>query len=112
MNKNSLILLIVLLLTGAFLIYRNYLDDKMLENFHTTFGILTNKKDGEAVHGTASGEFEYNIKGVKYKFTESGNFLFLNLGDTVLIKYAKKDFKVAKVIDKYYMQKHSHLSNK
>ena len=108
-KKKNEIVLVLLLLIGSFLIIRNNYEEKTLLNSRKTTGVLIKKKDGKAVHGTACGTFEYYVAGKKYKFTEGGNYSFINIGDTVLIKYAKKNKSIATVIDKYYMKKYKYL---
>ena len=112
-NKiNSGIGLAIIISIGVFLIIRNYRDSKLLLNYNKTIGILIEIEEGKGVHQTAYGKFKYNEKNNEISFTQSGDFSFMKLGDTVLIRYDKENNKVAEVLDKYYMKKYKKLKKR
>ena len=50
--------------------------------------------------------FSYSIDGKKYDSNQYGKFIYLEKGDTILIKYSNSDPFVAEIIDPCYMNKH------
>jgi|SRR6218665_203527 len=112
MNKKiKLIVVTLFVLMGLFLIF-DYIkedkDERLLKNSSVTTARLIKKKSG-AVKSPKSGIFVYEVNGKEYEFYQAGNYLFMQLGDTVLIEYAKKDPSVARVKDKFYMRKYKYL---
>jgi hypothetical protein len=98
---------------GCFIVYtfiREKKDNQLLEKSIKHFAILI-EIDGGNTHSPSSGDFKYKIDSKEYEFNQSGDYSFMQVGDTVLIEYAIKDHSVARVIDKYYMQKYKHLKN-
>jgi hypothetical protein len=83
--------------------------ETLLKNSNSTFGILVRQyskgKNPNAV-------FTYKVKDKIYEFNQIGNYTNFKKGDTVLIEYAIEDPSVARVVDKYYMQKYKHLKEK
>lgn len=87
--------------------------DRLLKNNNRTFAILIHSHDGTAVRAISYGVFIFRDKdNKKIKFEVSGDYTKLEIGDTVLIEYAVEDHSIARVIDKYYMQKYRHLKEK
>lgn len=83
-------------------------DDKLLENNIEHFAILIKINEGNT-HAPSSGDFKYKIKNKEYEFNQSGDYKFMQVGDTVLVEYAVEDNSVARVVDKYYMQKYKKM---
>ena len=80
---------------------------KLMQHSKITFGFLI-EEDHSSLnfqHGT----FKFQVNGKIQVFDYSGDFSYLSKGDTVLIEYAIEDPTVAKVKDRYYMQKYRHL---
>lgn len=99
---------------GVFIIYsflKEKKDDELLENSIEHFAILIKINEGNT-HAPSSGDFRYKVKNKEHEFNQSGDYKFMQIGDTVLIEYAIKDNSVSKVVDKYYMKKYRHLMNK
>lgn len=53
----------------------------------------------------------FTVNGKDYEFYSDYDYLDMSVGDTVLIEYAISDPNVAKVIEKYYMQKYKNQKN-
>lgn len=96
----------------VFIIYtalRESKEEELLQDYKTTTAIIT-KMSQSVYKSPASGDFKYYVDGRMYKFSQPGDYYkYMSIGDTVLIKYAIKDHNVARVIDKYYMQKYLYL---
>jgi hypothetical protein len=116
MKKNKITFNQILILLGiagmmGFIIY-NYTKEKkanvLLNDSVQVPAILIEKNEGNT-HAPPSGEFKYKVGRRDYSFTESGKYGDIQVGDTVLIKYAVKDPSVASVVDKYYMNKYQDL---
>jgi hypothetical protein len=84
-------------------------DDKLLEDAIETKGVIVKIHTPKVIHGSYYGVFSYSVNNKNYSFDERGDFSLLNLKDTVLIIYSKKDHSVARVKDKYYLEKYKHL---
>jgi hypothetical protein len=108
-SKSTIIIAFVFVLVVFITFYRIYRDNQLLSDYEIGKAVLVEVQNKGGVHGSASGTFKYTYGNKKYTFTESQSFSFLNLGDTVKIKYSVKDPSVAKVIDKYFMKKHNNL---
>ncbi len=74
------------------------------KNFKKTLAIYDDYNN--SVKGKPFSNFYFYLKNTKIKFEEDGIYDFLELGDTVLIKYSIEDPNVAEVIDFCYMKKH------
>ncbi|MNJ86056.1 hypothetical protein D3C87_35390 [compost metagenome] len=95
-------------LIGIFIMYtflKEKRDDRLLENSVEHFAILIEINGGNA-HSPSSGDFKYKVNNEEYEFNQSGDYKFMQVGDTVLIEYAVEDHSVARVVDKYYMNKY------
>lgn len=89
---------------------RNYYNERALEGeTGKCIAILIDIRSGEGVRQTATGTYKYLVNGRKYEYEENRNFNDLSIGDTVLIEYSIEDPSVARVVDKYYMQKYKNL---
>lgn len=109
-GTNTMAVLIFILI-GIFIIYtflREKKESSLLMNSKTGIAILI-EINGNA-HAAASGDFRYKVKSKKYEFNQSGDYSFMQIGDTVLIEYAVDDCSVARVVDKYYMSKYHKLN--
>lgn len=107
MQHNSVILGIVFLFSSLFIgLFLNIRREKLLSNSQTTIGYLVEEYNGGK---NPRGTFIFRIGKKKYIFDYIGDFSYMNKGDTVLIKYSIEDPSVARVIDRYYMQKYKHL---
>lgn len=87
-------------------IYFQLKREEKLENTQDSIAIIINK--GKTTRGGATVYFEVNSERFESKIW-GGDYSFLNIGDTILIKYAVEDPELVQVIDKYYMQKYKHL---
>lgn len=102
---------------GAFLIffliqwYLENRENRLLKKYYKTLAIVLEVHKPEVIHGSHTGTFQYKVEGKVYVFTQIGDYTLLKLGDTVEIKYATEDPSVAKVSDKFYMEKYHHLKN-
>lgn len=101
--------ILLMLIVMFYLILRNYFHSKLLENAKETKAILIEKSSGHGVNETANGTFKYEVQNELFEFNQSGDYEFMNLGDTVLIEYAIEDHSVARVKDKFYMKKYLYL---
>ncbi|WP_343748973.1 hypothetical protein [Fluviicola sp.] len=106
--KTMLFLLGFVVIMSLYHFWEEYHRNEMLKIGNETFGVIVSI-DPPPVHGSPSAKIAYTIKHKKYVFDEDGSFSFMELGDTVLIRYALKDYSVAKVVDKYYMKKYKYL---
>lgn len=91
-----------------FIFFQEKREKQLLNRTKLTTAVLVKKKSG-SVKSPKSGKFTYLVHGKLYEFSQPGDFLFMNLGDTVLINYAIEDPSVARVKDKYYMKKYQDL---
>lgn len=97
-----------------FLIIRWYIEareDELLKKYFKSTAVITEIHKPEVIHDSYSGTFQYKIKNKTYEFTQIGNYTLLKLGDTVEIKYAMGDYSIARVTEKYYMEKYRRLKN-
>lgn len=90
-----LFLLGFLVILSLYHFLENYHRDEMLKDGKETFGVILSI-DPPPVHGSPSAKISYTVKHKKYVFDEDGNFSFMELGDTVLIKYSLRDHSVAR----------------
>lgn len=79
---------------------------KLFQNSKITFGYLISKYSAGK---NPTGTFLFIYRNKMIKFDNIGDYSQLNKGDTVLIEYAIEDPTVARVKDKYVMQKFKHL---
>jgi hypothetical protein len=80
---------------------------KLLQHSKVTYGYLI-----EEYHESAKfrhGFFYFYAGNERIEIKEFRYFSHLSKGDTVLIEYAIEDPTLARVKDKYYMQKYRHL---
>lgn len=80
---------------------------KLFQKTQVTYGFLI-----EEDHGSANfryGKFYFFVKNNRFELKEWDYFTKLSMGDSVLIEYAIEDPTVARVKDKYVMQKFKHL---
>jgi hypothetical protein len=96
---------LIMILVLIYRINQNKYEQRVLKSSLRTTAIIV-KIEKVAVRDPASGTFLYKIGKRQYKFEETGDFTFMEVGDTIEIEYSKKDFSIARVIDKYYMQKY------
>lgn len=83
-------------------------ENKSLEDSIQTTAIVIRTRQG-GYKTSAGADFKYKIGEKVYNFNQTGGFYqYLNVGDTVLIEYAKNDNLIARVIDSKYMQKFHH----
>lgn len=109
--RNRLLIISCFSFMGIFLIYnfiREKREDKLLNNSLDGFAILVKKNKGNT-HAPSGGDFKYRVDHHEYSFSQSGDYEFMHVGDSVLIRYAKDDHSVARVVDKYYMEKYKKL---
>ena len=103
------ILLFVIFFVVIFRACQNQHDTRLLENSVITNAIIVKIRTGEAVKSIPTATYSYKVKGINYEYEECRNFNDLRIGDTILIEYAVEDHSVARVVDKYFMQKYKHL---
>lgn len=85
-------------------------EEKLLKNSKTSLGEIT--KIIHAAPKTSKGmNFKYIVNGKQYEGYSWGDHELFEVGDTILIEYAVEDHSVARVVDKYYMQKYKYLRN-
>ncbi|HRO75734.1 MAG TPA: hypothetical protein PLP27_06280 [Crocinitomicaceae bacterium] len=109
MKKIILSLAVFMMVFTIYSLFRDRKENQLLEYSRTTTAILIKVSQGSP-KSPSSGHFKYTIKGKEYKFSQSGDYYKdMNIGDTVFIKYAIEAPSVARVIDRYYMQKYKHL---
>ena len=99
----SLMFIVVILI-----VIKNIRNDFLLKRSREMNAIITHISHG-AVRSPKRGEFEYVVNGKKHNFNEPGDYDAFSIGDTVLIEYAVEDHSVARVVDKFYMEKNKHL---
>lgn len=83
---------------------------KLFQKSEVTIGFLI-----EEHHGSANfryGKFYFFVKNKRFDIKVWNYFNELSKNDTVLIEYAIEDPTVARVKDKYYMQKYKQLRKK
>ncbi len=108
-KKKIIIVLILFVLAFIGAIYFQFKREEQLKRTQNSTAIIIKK--GRTVRGGATVYFEVNSKRLEAKIW-GGDYDFLNIGDTILIKYAIEDPTLVEVIDKYYMQKYKHLKGK
>lgn len=98
--------IIALLLLGWF---RETKEDQLLndDGVETIAFLVKNKPSSYRSGGT--GDFYFKTGGKRYEVNVSGNFNFLETGDTILIVFAKKNPSIVRLKDKYYMKKYRRL---
>jgi hypothetical protein len=100
---------------GLLVIYqvvRNERNSQLLKKSMKCPAVLTEILSGNGVRSSHAGTYTYVVKGDSYTYQEASNFNMLKVGDTILIEYAVQDHSVARVVDKYYMQKYKYLKKK
>jgi hypothetical protein len=108
-NKFLIVCLVCFIFIGlTYNIYNDHKRQKLFQNSKNTIGILI--EESHSSQKFLVGYFYYYVGKKKFKIREKQNFSHLKKGDTVLIRYAVEDPSVARVIDKYYMQKYKHLA--
>lgn len=108
MNKRILtvlILSVILLIIGIYSFWNDHRTENLLIHNKKALGVFVSRNT-TPVHGSPSINVKYKVGNVSYLLKERGSFSELKIGDTVLVEYAVKDNSVARVIDKYYMQKY------
>lgn len=102
------IIVVVIAFSLAFIssIYFHLKRELKLKNTKEIIAIISDK--GNTTRGGAWVYFEIKSQRIEAKIW-GGDFDFLNIQDTILIKYAIEDPKLVQVVDKYYMQKYKHL---
>lgn len=103
-SKKKIIAVLVLFglaFIGA--IYFQLKREEKLKRTQDSIAIIMNK--GKTVRGGVTVYFEVNSKKIEAKIW-GGDYDFLNIGDTILIKYAVEDPELVQVVDKCYMQKY------
>lgn len=109
-KKNITVIIIGIVFFSLLFNYYNYNKRlKLLQNSNEIIGIMI-KEYSKGKSG--SGTFKFKINEKKYVFREIADFSDIFKGDTVLIEYAVEDPTVARVKDKYYMQKYKQLRKK
>lgn len=98
----------LMIISVIYILIKDIRNDFLLKRSRETTAIITHISHG-AVRSPKRGEFEYIVNGKKYNFNESGDYDAFSIGDTVLIEYAVEDHSVARVVDKFYMEKNKHL---
>lgn len=113
-NISNKIAIILICLIGVWLVFKFFNDqnkDALLKNSKTDYAIIKMIYHG-GIKNPRNADFEYSIKGKRYNFNQPGNYDAYKIGDTILIEYAVEDHSVARVVDKYYMQKYKYLKKK
>lgn len=113
-NISSKIAIILICLIGLWLVFKffsNQNKDTLLKNSKTDYALIKKIYHG-GVKNPRNADFEYSVNGKQYEFNQPGDYDAFKLGDTILIEYAVADHSVARVVDKYYMQKYKHLKKK
>ena len=108
-SKGKEIGLIVTILVAIVLFSLQYCDEKreqhLLEYSKKTFAVIKKISHG-SVRNPKHCYLKYSVDTKQYELRQSGDYTSFQIGDTVLIEYSIKDHSVARVIDKYYMQKY------
>ncbi|MFN5415533.1 MAG: hypothetical protein ACK5B9_00645, partial [Flavobacteriia bacterium] len=106
-NKSIFQVAVLTLILAVFCyrIYQNHSDEELLLNSKTRIAKIISISKGQ-VRNPPRGYFMFYLNHKKIKFSEQGDFSFMEVGDSVLIKYAIADPSVATVVDKYVMQKY------
>lgn len=93
-----------------FNLFNEHRKERLLQKSKYTTGILI--KEYHNSLRFLNGDFYFYVGKIRYQITDFKDFSHLIKGDTVLIEYAIEDPSVARVVDKYYMQKYKHLKEK
>src|SRR5690554_1145320 len=104
-NKRFIILILFFITIGTTIgVFYEYKKKKLLStNIKVTHGYLIKRINVDSYYNESY--YYYYIKNNKFEIWECGLKPFLEIGDTVLIKYSLEDPSVAKVIDFKFMKK-------
>ena len=108
-NFNWIFAIILYGIFMANIFYQNH-KEELLENSKKVTGILISEEHSSQKF--INGRFTYFVNKKKYSLRYTGDFSYMNIGDSVLIEYAIKDPSVARVVDRYYMKKYRYLKSK
>ncbi|WP_417265161.1 hypothetical protein [Brumimicrobium sp.] len=104
-NKRFIILILIFIIIGTTIgvFYENKKKKLLSTNTKVTHGYLTKRIN--VARSCNESYYYYYIKNNKFEIWECGLKPFLEIGDTVLIKYSLEAPSVAKVIDFKFMKK-------
>lgn len=108
-NIEGLILLVIFSGLMFNILHDHYKDDQ-LKDSKEVIGILI--KERHTSLNFQFGEFYYYAGKKRYELTYFDDFSHKKKGDTVQIKYARKDPSIAVVSDRYLMKRFWHLKKK
>ena len=108
-NLSNYIIILLLLIATLFLIRNLYVNNQLNKGTIQTTGIVTDINTGSGVRQVAGVDYYYYVKGKKYYGSDNGQFSFMDIGDTLIIEYAKGDCSVSKVFNKFFMKKYQYL---
>lgn len=89
----------------VFSLDKEYYRKEKFKKAKKSFAIMTAYSTGTVRH-SMNGTFQYSLKNETYSFKQYEDFSMLSIGDTVEIEYSIEDNGVAKVSNKYYMEKY------
>jgi len=89
--------------------YQNH-KEELLENSKIVTGKLISEEHSSQKF--INGRFTYFVNKKKYCLRYTGDFSYMNIGDSVLIEYAIQDPSIARVVDRYFMKKYRYLRGK
>lgn len=104
------ILAIVLFCIFMFNIFYQNHKEELLANSKIVTGKLISEEHSSQKF--INGRFTYFVNEKKYCLRYTGDFSYMNIGDSVLIEYAIEDPSLARVVDRYYMKKYWSLKKK
>lgn len=109
-NKLANYLIIALISIVALSLIRSwYISSKLSGKTKTEIAIIIKIKSGTGVKKLPGVEYFYYVKGKKYFGEDTGDFNFMHIGDTLLVKYSIDDNSISEVDDMYYMKKYKYL---
>lgn len=104
-------IIIVMIITLMFRINQTNNINEVLKKTKETKAIIVELKKG-GVKSTAGCMFIYHVDRKEYTYFQNGKYDFLKIGDTVLVEYSISDNSIAKIKNKYYMNKYRYLEEK
>lgn len=104
------VICVIIFFALLFNLLNEHRKERLLQKSNSVIGLL--QKEDHSSLKFNDGIFIFFVKNKKYIIRHKGDFSHLKKGVTVLIEYAIEDPSVARVVDKYYMQKYKHLKEK
>lgn len=107
---NILIIFLILSVAFAIKLYSDKKSNELLDG-ETSVAFATLSSYTNSYGGGRVGFFDYKVNRKNYDLRVSKNLDFMEIGDTILVRYSVTHPSVAEVEDLYYMEKYKHLKD-